>query len=217
MSFYDRLSSIVDAISTRDHLFLCGDFSATLPVDKVCVKNRCGEANRNTKMLQSFIERHDLHAANTYTRQKHRSLPTFDGQNVRKTRLVWTSCPLRYRLDLQKFNTLKISVITSDHRFITASFSLKWPVRKSRSKQIDWISLITPDIRSTFIRCPPRNWLWVRLPISCSSSFGEIFPPINVISRIPGRKMTHGYWMLGKPFKEHVVDIAKQALNIRFP
>ena len=51
MSFYDRLSSIVEAILTRDHLFICGDFNATLPVDKVRVKNRCGEANRNTKML----------------------------------------------------------------------------------------------------------------------------------------------------------------------
>ena len=85
MSFYDRLSSIVDAITTRDHLFICGDFNATLPVDKVSVKNRCGEANRNTKMLQSFIEHHDLFAANAYTRQKHRSLPTCDGPNGRKT------------------------------------------------------------------------------------------------------------------------------------
>ena len=87
MSFYDRLSSIVDAIQTRGHLFLCGDFNATLPVDKVCIKNRCGEANRNTKMLQSFIERYDLLAVNAYTRQKHCSLPTFDGPNWRKTRL----------------------------------------------------------------------------------------------------------------------------------
>ena len=85
MCFYDRLSSIVDAILTRDHLSLCGDFNATLPVDKVCVKNSCSEANRNTKMLQSFIERHDLLAANAYTQQKHRSLPTFDGPNWRKT------------------------------------------------------------------------------------------------------------------------------------
>ena len=74
MSFYDRLSSIVDAIPIRDLLFLCGDFNAALPVDKVRVKNRCGEANRNTKMLQSFIERHDLLAANACTRQKHRPL-----------------------------------------------------------------------------------------------------------------------------------------------
>ena len=92
MTFYDRLSSIVDAIPSRDHLFLCGDFNATLPVDKVRVKNRCGEANRNTKMLQSFIEHHDLLAANAYTRQKHRSLPTFDGPNGRKTRLDWILC-----------------------------------------------------------------------------------------------------------------------------
>ena len=42
-------------------------------------------------------------------------------------------------------------MITSDHRFVTASFSLKWHVRKSRSKQIDWTSLITPDIRSAFV------------------------------------------------------------------
>ena len=148
---YDRLSSIVDAFPTRDHLFLCGDFNATLPVDKVRVKNSCGEANRNTKMLQSFIERHDLLAANACTRQKHRSLPTFDGPNGRKTRLDWIFCPLRYRCDLRKSNTLKTSVITFDHRFVTASFSLKWPVRKSRSRQIDWTSLITPDIRSAFV------------------------------------------------------------------
>ena len=83
MSFCDRLSSIVDAIPTHDHLFICGDFNATLPVDKVRVKNRCGEANRSTKMIQSFIERHDVPAANAYTRQKHRSLPTFDGPNGR--------------------------------------------------------------------------------------------------------------------------------------
>ena len=38
MSFYDRLSSIVDAIPSRDHLFLCGDCNTTLPVDKVRVK-----------------------------------------------------------------------------------------------------------------------------------------------------------------------------------
>ena len=88
-------SSIVDAIPTHDHLFLCGDFNATLPVDEVRVKNRCGEANRNTKMLQSFIECHDLLAANACTRQNHRSLPTFDGPNGRKTRLDWIFCPLR--------------------------------------------------------------------------------------------------------------------------
>ena len=28
---------------------------------------------------------------------------------------------------------------------------MKWPVRKSRSKQIDWTSLITPVIRSAFV------------------------------------------------------------------
>ena len=151
MSFYDRLSSIVDAIPTRDHLFLCGDFNATLPVDKVRVKNRCGEANRNTMMLQSFIERHDLLAANAYTWQKHRLLPTFDGPNGRMTRLDWIYYPLRYRCNLRKSNTPKTSVITSDHRFVTASFSLKWPARKSPSMQIDWTSLITPDIRSAFV------------------------------------------------------------------
>ena len=102
-------------------------------------------------MLQSFIERHDLLAANAYTRQKHRSLPTFDGPNWRKTRLDWIFCHLRHRCNLRKSNTLKTSVITSDHRFFTASFSLKWPVRKSHSKQIDWTSLITPDIRSPFV------------------------------------------------------------------
>ena len=134
MSFYDRLSSIVDAIQSRVHLFLCCDFNATLPVDKVRVKNICGGANRYTKMLQSFIERHNLLAANAYTRQKHRSLPNFDGPNGRKTRLDWIFCPLRCRCNLRKFNALKTSVITSDHRFVTASFSLKWPARKSRSK-----------------------------------------------------------------------------------
>ena len=157
MSFYDRLSSIVDAIPTRDHLFLCGDFNATLPADKVRVKNRCGEANRNTKMLQSFIKRHDLHAANAYTRQKHRSLPTFDGPNGRKTRLDWIFCPLRYQYNLRKSNTLKTSAITSDHRFVAVSFSLNWPVRKSRSKQIDWTSLITPDICSAFVTDVPQK------------------------------------------------------------
>ena len=35
MSFYDVFSSIVDAIATRDRIFLCDDFSVTLPVDKV--------------------------------------------------------------------------------------------------------------------------------------------------------------------------------------
>ena len=151
MYFYDRLSSIVDKIPTRDHLFLCGDFNATLPVDKVRVKNRCGEDNRNTKMLQSFIERHDLLAANAYTRQKYRSLPTFDGSNGRNTRLDWIFCPLRHRCNLRKSNALKTSVITSDHCFVTAYFSLKWPVRKSRSKQINLTSIITPDIRSAFV------------------------------------------------------------------
>ena len=34
---------------------------------------------------------------------------------------------------------------------VTASFSLKWPIRKSHSKQIDWTSFITPDIRSAFV------------------------------------------------------------------
>ena len=87
MSFYDRLSSILDAIPSCDHIFLCVDFNATLPVDNVRVKNICDESNRNTKILQSFIVRHDLLAANAYTRQKHRSLPNFDGPTGRKTRL----------------------------------------------------------------------------------------------------------------------------------
>ena len=51
---------------TRDYIFLYGYFNAKLPVDKVRVKNRCGETNRNAKMLQSFIERLDLLAANAY-------------------------------------------------------------------------------------------------------------------------------------------------------
>ena len=57
------------------------DFSI---VKNNCAKNICGEANRNTKMLQFFIERHDLLAANAYTRQRYRSLPTFGGPNGRK-------------------------------------------------------------------------------------------------------------------------------------
>ena len=179
-------SSIVDAFPTRDHLFLCGDMNATLPVDKVHVKNRCGEANRNTKMLQSFIERHNLLTANAYTRQKHRSLPTFDGPNGRKTRLDWIFCPLHYQCNLRKSNTLKTSVITSDHRFVTASFSLKWPVMKSRSRQIDWTSLITHDIRSAFVTDD-------RQEIDSESDFrlavlqaSVRHLPFNVIPPIPG-------------------------------
>ena len=122
-----------------------------MPVDEVRVKNRCDEANHNTKMLKSIIEQHGLLAANAYTRQKYRSLPTFDGPNERKTRLDRILCPLRYRLNLRKSNTLKTSVITSDHRFVTASFSLKWPIRKSCSKQIDWSPLITPNIYFAFV------------------------------------------------------------------
>ena len=72
------------------------------------------------------------------------------GPNGRKTLLDWIFCPLRYRCNLRKSNTLNTSVITSDHRFVTASFSLKWPARKSRSMQIDWSSHITPDIISSF-------------------------------------------------------------------
>ena len=125
MAFYDSLSSIVDAILTRDHVFLCGDFNLTLPVDEVRVRNRCGEANHNTKMFLSFVERHDLLAANAYTRQQYRSLPTFDVPNRRKTRLDWIFCTHRYRFNLQKSNTLNTSVITSDDRFFTASYSLK--------------------------------------------------------------------------------------------
>ena len=126
MSFNNRLSSIVDAIPTRDHIFLCGDFNAALPVDKVCVKKSCGEANRNIKMLQSFIERHDMLAANAYTRQKHRSLPTFDGPNGRKTRLDWIFCPLRNRCNLQKSNSPKTYVIISDHHcFLSLLLSLR--------------------------------------------------------------------------------------------
>ena len=60
-------------------------------------------------------------------------------------------CPLRYRCKYRKSNTLKTSVITLDHRFVTACFSLKWPVRKSCSKQIDWTCLITLDFRSAFV------------------------------------------------------------------
>ena len=149
--FTSRLSSIVDAIPTRDHLFLCGDVNATMPIDKVRAKYRCSEAYRKTKNLQFFIERHDLLSANAYTRQKHRSLPTFDGPNGRKKRLDWIFCPSRHRCNLRKSNTHKTSVITSDHRFVTDYFSLKWPARKSRSKQIDWTSLITPDIRSAIV------------------------------------------------------------------
>ena len=42
-------------------------------------------------------------------------------------------------------------MITSNHRFVTASFSLKWPARRACCRQIDWTSLITPDIRSAFL------------------------------------------------------------------
>ena len=106
MSLYDRLFSIVDATPTRDHLFICSDFKATLPVDKIRVKNRCGEAKRNTKMFHSFIERHDLLAANAYTMHTttHRSLPTFDGPNERKVRLDWIFCPRRYRFILHEIH-----------------------------------------------------------------------------------------------------------------
>ena len=151
MSFYDTLSSIVDAIPTRDHLFLYGDFNATLPDDKVRVLSILGEANRNTKILQSFLEHHDLLAANAYTRQKHCSLPTFDGPNGRETRLERIFCSPRYRFDIQKSNTPKISVFTSNHCFITVSFSFIWQIRKSRSKQLNWTSLISPDILSAFV------------------------------------------------------------------
>ena len=76
--------------------------------------------------------------------------PVMDQMGVRHG-LIGFSAPLRYRCSLRKSNTLKTSVITSHHRFVTDSFSLKWPVRKSRSRQIDWTSLITPDIRSAFV------------------------------------------------------------------
>ena len=89
MYFDDRLPLIVDAIPTSDHLILCEDFNATLPVDGVHAKNKCDEDNHNTKMIQSFIERHDMLAANAYTRQKYHSLPNFYGPNGRKTQNDW--------------------------------------------------------------------------------------------------------------------------------
>ena len=73
------------------------------------------------------------------------------GPNGRMTRLDWIFFTLRYRSNLRKINTLNTSVITSDQRFVTASFSLIWPARKSRSTQIVWTSHITPDILSAFV------------------------------------------------------------------
>ena len=134
MSFYNKHSSIVDANPSHGHLFLCGDFYAALPVKEVLFRNRCGEANHSTNMLQSFIERHDLFAANAFTKQKYRSLPTFVGPNWRKTRPYLIFCPLRCRFNLQKSITHRTSVITLDHHFVTASFSLKCPSRKLRYK-----------------------------------------------------------------------------------
>ena len=157
MSFYDRLSSIVDANPTRDHLFLCGDFNATLPVDNVRVKYRCCEANCNTKMLQSFIERHDLLSADACTRQKHCLLPTFDRSYGRRTRLGWMLCLLRHRFNLQKSNTLKTSVIIPDHCFGTASFNLKWPMRITlEANRLDFSHHTRHPLRFRY-KCTQRN------------------------------------------------------------
>ena len=218
MSFYNRLSSIVDAIPTRNRLFLCGDFIATLPADKVRVKNRCGEANRNAKLLQSFIERHDLLAANAYTRQKDSSLPTFGGPNGRKTRLDWIFCPLRYRCNLRKSNTHKTSVITPDHRLVSDSFSLKWPVRKSRSKQIDLASLITPDIRFAFVidvrqKIDSRSDFRLEvlqasvrhLPFECNSSYTRLQDDPRILN---ARKKVQGTCSrYGQASTEHRVSL----------
>ena len=38
ITFYDRLSSIVDGIQTHDHLLTCSDFNATFPVNGVHIK-----------------------------------------------------------------------------------------------------------------------------------------------------------------------------------
>ena len=78
MSFYDRLSSIVDAIPTYDNLFLSDDFNAILPVDEVSVKNRCSDANRNAKMLQSFIKRVNLLASSVHAQGRNTDSTKYD-------------------------------------------------------------------------------------------------------------------------------------------
>ena len=93
------------------------------------------------------------------------------------------------------------SVITSAHRFITASFSLKWPMRKSRFRQIYWTYLITPDIRFAFITDVRKTdfgldfllavlQAWVRhLPFKRHSSYSRLHDDPHILN---ARKIVQG-------------------------
>ena len=63
-TFYDKPSSLVNDIPLRDHILICGDLNDPLTADGCREKNVCGKPNSNSEALHSFINLHDLIAAN---------------------------------------------------------------------------------------------------------------------------------------------------------
>ena len=75
--------------------------------------------------------------------------PLMDQIGVRRGLIGFSAL---FDIELASRNPIHVtSVITSDHCFVTAYFSLKLRMRKSHSKQIDWFSVTTPDICSIFV------------------------------------------------------------------
>ena len=111
-TFYDKLSSLVNYISLRDHILNCGDLNAPLTADGCRVKNICGEPHSNSEALQAFINLYDLIAANGIVRQKRIKLPTFDGPRGRCMRHDWIIGRNSFRQCVRKVMNIKTMVLT---------------------------------------------------------------------------------------------------------
>lgn len=153
MQLYDSLNNLLSSLPRRDQIFLCGDFNATLPVDGIRVKNRCGKKNLNTERLTSFMSTHDLIATNGVLRQRSmKRLATFHGPNDRSTRLDWILCSRRFISCLRKVQVIRPKVVQSDHNVVIMSVDLKWLKFRRPPLALDWQTLVNDtDIRHNFL------------------------------------------------------------------
>ncbi|XP_072028122.1 craniofacial development protein 2-like [Amphiura filiformis] len=142
ISFYQELSSTVNAIPAHNLLIIGGDFNAQLgPLDALFTPAK--ETNRNGNHMKDFLQEHNLIATNTRFQNRINRLWTHRRPNGQLVQLDFVLVRKKWINSIKNSRAYSsFEGVNSDHRIVSCKCQISY--RKCRTsmkdpmKRIDW-------------------------------------------------------------------------------
>ena len=134
--FYDNLLSVVSRISSREHLYICGDFNGHIgskPEGYEGVHGGFGYGQRNEEgeRILEFATAHDLVIGNSLFKKPENHLVTYQsgGHHSQIDYILLRSCDMKHTRNIKVINSEEC---VSQHRLLVCDVSLKFSPPKRR-------------------------------------------------------------------------------------